>query len=65
MISDLYRGNFLPLDIDVSPFDNSNTKKEGVSWTYKKLAGFAPILAYLGREGYLVNLELREGRQHC
>lgn len=58
-------GNFLPLDIDVSPFDNSNTKKEGVSWTYKKLAGFAPILAYLGREGYLVNLELREGRQHC
>jgi hypothetical protein len=27
------------LDIDVSPFDNSETKKEGVSWTYKKFDG--------------------------
>ena len=27
----------VPLDIDVSPFDNSNTKKEGVSRTYKGL----------------------------
>ena len=58
-------GDFLPLDLDVSPFDNSNTKKEGVSWTYKKVDGYAPIFAYLGREGYLVNVELREGRQHC
>lgn len=42
---------FLPLDIDVSPFDNSNTKKEGVSYTYKGHDGFAPIFAYLGKEG--------------
>jgi len=58
-------GNLLPPDIDVSPFDNSKTHKEGVSWTYKNFDGFAPIFSYLGREGYLVNLELREGKQHC
>jgi hypothetical protein len=42
-------GPFVPLDIDVSPFDNSKTKKEGVSRTYKGYDGFAPIFAYLGR----------------
>ena len=26
-------GEWVALDIDVSPFDNSGTKKEGVSWT--------------------------------
>lgn len=56
---------YIPLDIDVSPFDNSGTKKEGVSWTYKKVDGYAPILAYLGKEGYWINVELREGKQHC
>ena len=58
-------GDFLPLDMDVSPFDNSKTQKEGVSRTYKGTDGFAPIFAYLGTEGYLVNLEFREGKQHC
>jgi len=58
-------GKLVPLDIDVSPFDNAKTMKEGVSRTYKGCDGFAPIFAYLGREGYLVNLELREGSQHC
>jgi hypothetical protein len=51
--------------MDVSPFDNSKTQKEGVSRTYKGVDGFAPIFAYLGTEGYLVNLEFREGKQHC
>jgi len=58
-------GQWVALDVDVSPFDNSNTKKEGVSWTYKKVDGFAPIFAYLGEEGYLVHCQLREGKQHC
>jgi hypothetical protein len=53
------------LDIDVSPFDNSKTHKEGVSRTYKGYDGYAPIFAYLGVEGYLVNTELRPGKQHC
>jgi len=56
--------DWVPLDIDVSPFDNSGTKKEGVSCTYKKVDGYAPIFAYLGLEGYMVNCELREGSQH-
>lgn len=55
----------IPLDIDVTPMDNSKTKKQGVSWTYKKFEGYAPIMAYLGTEGYLVNAQLREGSQHC
>lgn len=58
-------GDFVPLDIDVSPFDNSKTIKEGVSRTYKGFDGFAPIFGYLGKEGYLVNVELRKGSQHC
>jgi hypothetical protein len=37
---------YLPLDIDVSPFDNGKTKKEGVSRTYQGCEGFAPIFAY-------------------
>ncbi|MBW2597071.1 MAG: IS1380 family transposase, partial [Deltaproteobacteria bacterium] len=59
------KGELIPLDIDVSPFDNSKTKKEGVSRTYKGTDGFAPIFAYAGNEGYMGNLELREGKQHC
>lgn len=55
----------VPLDIDVTPFDNSKTRKEGVSRTYKGFDGYAPIMAYIGKEGYLVNTELREGKQHC
>jgi hypothetical protein len=55
----------MPLDCDVTPFDNSRTKKEGVSRTYKGTDGYAPMAAYLGREGYCLELELREGSQHC
>ena len=57
-------GSYIPVDIDVSPFDNSNSKKEGVSWTYKKVDGYAPIFAYVGAEGYLLDCELRPGSQH-
>ncbi|MDT3425279.1 hypothetical protein J2Z22_000795 [Paenibacillus forsythiae] len=56
--------SWLPLDLDVSPFDNSNTRKEGVSLTYKKVDGYAPFFAYLGQEGYGINVNLREGSMH-
>lgn len=59
------KNGLIPVDMDVTPMDNSNTKKEGVSWTYKKYMGYAPMMAYIGKEGYLVNTELREGKQHC
>ena len=57
-------GKYIPLDIDVSPFDNSGSNKEGVSWTYKNHDGYAPIFAYLGTHGYMINCELRPGSQH-
>jgi hypothetical protein len=53
-----------PLDIDVFTLDNSDTKKEGVSYTYQGYDGYAPIAAYLGLEGWCVGMELREGSQH-
>ncbi len=55
----------VPVDIDVSPFDNSGSHKKGVSRTYKNVDGYATIFAYIGTEGYLCNAELREGSQHC
>ena len=55
----------VPVDIDVTPMDNSKSKKEGVSRTYKGFDGYAPIMAYIGTEGYAINFELREGKQHC
>lgn len=64
VISPCYK-DYIPLDMDVSPFDNSKTKKEGVSLTYKGFDGYAPMFAYLGNEGYCVNAELREGKTHC
>jgi hypothetical protein len=43
----------VPLDMDVTPMDNSKTSKEGVSHTYKGFFGYAPMMAYLGAEGFL------------
>ncbi|MCM1062349.1 MAG: IS1380 family transposase, partial [Eubacterium sp.] len=47
------KNGMVPLDIDVTPFDNSNSHKEGVSRTYKNYDGYAPIMAYIGTEGYI------------
>lgn len=55
----------VPLDVDVSPMDNSRTKKENVSLTYKKFVGFSPIFAYFGQIGYCIGEELRPGKMHC
>lgn len=63
-LASCHRGR-VPLDVDVSPWDNSSTKKEGVACTYKLCDGYAPIFAYLGLEGYLIHSELRPGNQHC
>jgi len=54
----------VPLDCDVFGMDNSNTKKEGVSRIYNGQDGYAPIAAYLGKEGWCLELELRKGSQH-
>ena len=55
----------VPVDIDVSPLDNSGSKKEGISFTYKKHYSFASIFAYVGQHGYMVDHELRLHKQYC
>jgi hypothetical protein len=52
------------VDADVFCMDNSGTKKEGSKRTYHGSDGFAPIAAYMGQEGWCINLEFREGSQH-
>ncbi len=57
--------DYIALDVDVSVMDNSGTNKEGVSRTYhNNVDGYAPIFAHIGREGYLLNSDLREGKTH-
>lgn len=53
------------LDMDVYPMNNEKTRKEGISRTYKGYDGYAPIAAYLGKEGWCLANELRVGKQHC
>lgn len=55
----------IPIDADVTPMDNSGCHKEGVSRTYKGHDGFAPMAVYIGQEGYCLDFEFREGKQHC
>lgn len=56
--------DYIPVDVDVSPMDNSGSNKEGVSYTYKNFNGYAPLFIYIGQEGYMLNLDFREGKQH-
>lgn len=51
----------IPLDADVFPMDNSGTKKEKVCRTYKGHDGYAAIAAYIGLEGWCLEVELRPG----
>ena len=55
----------VPVDMDVSPLDNSGSRKMGVSYTYKGHDGFAPMFSYVGGEGHMLDCELRPGKQHC
>ncbi len=54
----------IPLDIDVSVLEDTGSRKEGVSPTYRKVNGYAPIFCHVGREGFMVANELRPGSQH-
>lgn len=58
-------GEYVPVDVDVSPFENAKSHKEGTGRTYKGTDGYAPNFAYVGTEGYMLNCELRPGTQHC
>jgi hypothetical protein len=52
------------VDIDLTTLDNSNSVKEGVSWTYQKYMGYGLMGAYLGVEGWNIGIELRNGSDH-
>ena len=54
----------VPLDADVSSHDQSGIKKEGVSWTYQGYDGYSPMYLYCGLQGFLLNVQLREGSEH-
>lgn len=54
----------VPVDCDVTPYDESRSHKEGVGMTYKGFAGYAPMDAHIGTEGYFVNTDFRVGSQH-
>ncbi len=57
--------NLIPVDFDVTILNNTGSKKEGVSPTYqKKINGYAPMMTNIGSQGYLLNLEFRQGRRH-
>lgn len=54
----------IPVDGDVTPYDEGKSHKEGVSRTYKGCDGYAPLNMYLGLYGYLINTDFREGKRH-
>ena len=54
----------LPVDIDGFAMDNSDSKKEKVSLTYRQFEGYLFLPAYIGSEGWMVNGHLLPGSQH-
>jgi len=54
----------VPADIDAFAMDNSDSKKEKCSRTYRNFDGFLFLPAYLGNEGWMVNGHLLPGSQH-
>lgn len=55
---------YVPLDIDTFAMDNSGTAKEHVGRTYAGVDGYCPLAAYLGAQGFCLELALRPGTQH-
>jgi hypothetical protein len=60
----LLANGYCPIDIDTFAMDNSDTAKEGVGRTYAGVDGYCPLAAYLGTQGYCLQLALRPGTQH-
>lgn len=53
-----------PLDVDTFAMDNSGTAKELVGRTYAGVDGYCPMAAYMGTQGFCLELALRAGTQH-
>lgn len=57
--------NLIPVDFDVTVFDNTGSKKQGVEQSYRpKIKGFAPMMTNIGRQGYLLHHQFRKGNDH-
>ena len=56
---------YLMVDLDVTPFNESKSSKEGISMTYKHFIGYSPNYAQCGKEKGLLFSEWRPGKQHC
>jgi hypothetical protein len=54
----------IAVDIDGFAMDNSGTKKEGVSRTYRNFDGYLAMPVYLADEGWLIECSLLPGSQH-
>lgn len=54
----------ITVDIDGFAMDNSDSKKEKVSRTYRQFDGYLFLPAYIGSEGWMVNGHLLPGSQH-
>jgi hypothetical protein len=52
------------VDIDGFAMDNSGTKKENVSCTYRNFDGYLALPVYLANEGWLIECPLLPGSQH-
>lgn len=57
-------GAMVPVDLDTTVMPEAYGAKEGVGWTYQKVLGYTPMFAYIGREGFALDAELRPGTQH-
>lgn len=55
---------YMPLDWDTFVMNNDGSKKEDVGRTYQGVDGYTPSAAYLGANGYCLELALRPGTQH-
>lgn len=56
---------YIRLDIDTVPYDNTDTKKEGVARIKgSAVFGYNPIFAHLGADGWMINAALRPGNYH-
>jgi hypothetical protein len=53
---------YVPLDIDTFTMDNSGTAKEHVGRTYAGVDGDCPLAAYLGTQGFYLELALALAR---
>ncbi|MBA3845145.1 MAG: IS1380 family transposase [Planctomycetes bacterium] len=53
----------MPVDMDTTVLEEWYGTKEGVGCTYQKVPGYSPMMAYIGREGYILDAELRPGPQ--